>query len=76
MPLLNIYVITGNNKVIQVGVVFLPREKVDYTWALQQLRNTMAQNMIEEPVSIVTDRELALIECLDIQFPQSTYLLY
>ena len=35
----------------------------------------MAQNIIKEPVSIVTDRELALIECLDTQFPESTYLL-
>ena len=66
MLLLNICAITGNNKVIQVRVAFLSGEKkVDYKWALKQVRNTMAQNIIKEPVSIVTDRELALIECLD-----------
>ena len=76
MPLLNICAITGNNKVIQVGVAFLSGEKkVDYKWALEQVRNTMAQNIIKEPVSIVTDRELALIECLDTQFLESTHLL-
>jgi hypothetical protein len=76
MPLLNICAITGNNKVIQVGVVFLSGEKkVDYAWALQHLWNIMSQNMIAEPVSIVTDRELALIECINTQFPQSTHIL-
>ena len=35
----------------------------------------MTTASIEEPVSIVTDRELALIDYLDIQFPESTHLL-
>jgi hypothetical protein len=34
----------------------------------------MAKHSIEEPSSIVTDRELALIKCLD-QFPASQYIL-
>lgn len=76
MPLLNICAITGNNKVIQVGVSFLSGEKqADYNWAICQVRQIMAKNTIEEPFSIVTDRELALIKCLDTQFPKSQHIL-
>ena len=35
----------------------------------------MVQYIIEEPISIVTDRELALIQCLDTSFPRSIHLL-
>jgi hypothetical protein len=35
----------------------------------------MSINSIEEPVSIVTDRDLALISCLDTQFPEATHIL-
>jgi hypothetical protein len=76
MPLLNICGISGNNKVIQIGLVFLSSEKkADYRWAIQQLRGVMTVNSIKEPVSIVTDRELALIDCIDTQFPKSIHLL-
>jgi len=76
MPLLNICGISGNNRVIQVGLAFLSGEKRgDYTWALQHLRRVMALNSIKEPISIVTDRELALISCIETLFPESTHLL-
>ena len=69
MLLLNICAISGNNRVVQVGLAFLSSEKeADYTWAIQQLRNIIAIHNIEEPVSIVTDRELALINCLKSSF--------
>ena len=35
----------------------------------------MAEHSIEEPSSIVTDRELALIKCLNTQFPDSQHIL-
>ncbi|CZS93089.1 uncharacterized protein RCO7_11158 [Rhynchosporium graminicola] len=76
MPLLNICGITGNNMVIQLGLVFLSGEtERDYTWALLQLRDLIAQHMIQEPISIVTDRELALIKCIETLFPSTRYLL-
>ena len=76
MPLLNICTISGNNKVIQLGLTFLSGErKADYMWAIRQLRTVMTTSSIEELVSIVTDRELALIDCLDTLFPESTHLL-
>ena len=59
---------SGNNKVIQVGLTFLSGEKkADYRWALHQIRTVMTDASIKEPVSIVTDRELALIDCIDAQ---------
>ncbi len=76
MPLLNICAITGSNKVIQVGLVFLSFEKEsDYNWAISCLRTIMYDNMIQELLSIVTDRELALIKCLETWFPKSRHLL-
>jgi len=76
MPLLNICAISGNNRVVQIGLAFLSAEKQgDYTWAIQQLRQIMTSKSIEGPVSIVTDRELALINCLEALFPDSIHLL-
>ena len=67
MSLLNICTITGANKVVQIGLVFLRHEiEADYNWALDYIYNIMVQNSIEEPVSIVTDRELALIKSLNL----------
>jgi hypothetical protein len=74
--LLNICAIRGNNMVVQVRLAFLSSEKrEDYNWAVQQLRMVMQENSIEEPLSIVTDREIALIRSLDILFPRSRHLL-
>ena len=42
MALLNICAITGANKVVQIGLVFLKREtEADYDWALDYMRNIM-----------------------------------
>jgi hypothetical protein len=72
MPLLNICAIGGNNMVIQVGLVFLSSEQeADYNWAMDYLRDLMAEHSIKEPTSIITDRELALIRCLTSRFPLS-----
>ena len=74
MALLNICAITGNNMVVQVGLAFLSGEKeVDYNWAIDYMREIMAEHSIEEPSSIVTDRELALIKCLH-RFPASQHI--
>ena len=62
--------------IIQIGLAFLSGEtQGDYTWAIIQLRHLMLENTIAEPISIVTDRELALMKCLDTQFPMSRHLL-
>jgi hypothetical protein len=76
MPLLNICAITGNNMVIQLAIVFLSSEKeTDYNWALDNLRDIIAQHRIEELTAIITDRELALIYSLETRFLHSYRLL-
>ena len=76
MPLLNICAITGNNMVVQMGLAFLSGEKEeDYNWAIDQLKDIIHQNTIEEPVSLVTDRDLALMRCLDTRFPLVSHIL-
>jgi hypothetical protein len=76
MALLNICAITGGNMVVQVGLAFIRQERErDYNWALKFLRDIMAKESIQEPFSIVTDREIALIRALRTYFPSSQHLL-
>jgi hypothetical protein len=77
MPLLNICTMTGSNKVVQVGLCFLASEKEgDYDWAMRILRKIMREYSIKQPLTVVTDRELALINSLSIHFDGSHYILY
>jgi hypothetical protein len=56
--------------------MFLRHEKAtDYKWALEYLRTIIVVHSIEEPLSIITDRELALIRYLKLQFPSTRHLL-
>ena len=67
MPLFNICVITGGNKVLQIGLAFLSDEKEkSYDWVISQLVGIMKSQNIQQPLSIVTDREIALINSIDI----------
>ncbi|RFU34331.1 hypothetical protein B7463_g2029, partial [Scytalidium lignicola] len=76
LPLLNICAITGGNKVIQFGLVFLSDEtEKSYDWALNRLGEVMKQHCIQEPLSIVTDREVALMNSIDTYFPNSFHSL-
>ena len=76
MPLLNICVITGGNKVLQIALAFLSNEKEDsYNWVMGQLTEVMKSQNIQQPLSIVTDRELALINSIDTWLPQSSHIL-
>jgi hypothetical protein len=76
MPLLNICAVTSNNKVIQVGLCFMSREKeVDYDFLIRCLREVMRSNDITKPLVAITDRELALIKAIETYFPQTDHLL-
>ena len=62
---------------VQVVLAFIRQEReVDYNWALEFLRDIMAKESIQEPLSIVTDREFALIKALRTHFPSSQHFLY
>ena len=61
---------------VQVGLVFLRHEKEeDYNWALNYLHDIMNSHRIQAPLSIVTDRELALIYAVNTHFSSSHHLL-
>src|SRR4051794_6624192 len=76
MPLLNICSITGNRKTVQTALCFLSGEREpDYMWAMECFQKLMSDNNISEPKSWVTDRELALMRCLDKLFPDANHLL-
>jgi hypothetical protein len=76
MPLLNICAVTGNKQTIQVGLCFLSGEKRDhYVRAMTAFRETMEKHKVPPPITIVTDRELALMNCLDDAFPESAHIL-
>jgi hypothetical protein len=74
MPLLHVVGMTAFNTTFSICFVFLKEEKeADYVWALRQVNAIFsAENL---PETIVTDRELALMNALRVVFPSSTNLL-
>jgi hypothetical protein len=76
MPLLNIGGVTNNNMTIQVAVCFLSEEsKPDYDWAIEQLFNCITDQKVRQPRTIITDRELALINAIVKRFRFSKHIL-
>ena len=74
MPLLHVVGMTAFNTTFSVCFAFLKEEKEDdYGWALQQVHNLFPPDRL--PETIVTDRELALMNALRQQFPHSRNLL-
>jgi hypothetical protein len=74
MPLLHVVGMTAFNTTFSICFVFLKEEKeADYVWALQQVYRLFSNGNL--PETIVTDRELALMNALRRLFPNSTNLL-
>jgi transposase-like protein len=48
---------------------------VDYAWAINHFKDLMTDNSITKPLSWVTDREIALMNCIDQLFPEANHLL-
>ena len=60
----------GSNKTIQIALCFMANECTEsYQWALQQLNQLLILEEIELPELIVTDRDRALLNALEIVFP-------
>ena len=77
MPLLNIGGVTDNDMTIQIAICFLNQETEPvYDWALSQLRHVLEKGGIEEPRTIITDREKALINAITKMFPRTKNTLY
>lgn len=76
MAMLNIGAVGSDNKNISVGVCFMRNENYEsHQWTLQQLRKMINEHSIELPLTIITDRELALMNPLQQVFPESRHLL-
>ncbi len=76
MPCLNFCGKTGNNSTLQICLAFLPDEKIPaYEWALRTHGRLLVAFAIPAPLTIVTDKEDALLNSLNRYFPSSTHLL-
>jgi hypothetical protein len=74
MPLLNVVGLTCFNTTFFACFIFLKNEKKeDYEWALTCVARLFVDS--ERPKVIVTDRELALINAVEVKFPEAHHLL-
>lgn len=74
MPLLNIVGVTSFNTTFFSAVVFLQKEELaDYVWALECFVKILG--LEHQPLAIVTDRELALMNAIKLIFPDCSHLL-
>ncbi|KAJ3705596.1 hypothetical protein LUZ61_009301 [Rhynchospora tenuis] len=74
MPLLNIIGMTSFNTSFFSAFVFLKRERTeDYIWALRMFKETLGE--VNQPLVVITDRELALINAIQDVFPSTTNIL-
>ncbi|PIA24917.1 hypothetical protein AQUCO_04100189v1 [Aquilegia coerulea] len=73
MPLLDIIGVSSFNTSFYSCFVFLSKEEeCDYAWALTMFKKMLGS---KEPTVIVTDRELALMNAIEVIFPRTTNLL-
>lgn len=74
MPLVQIAGMTNNNRTFIIAEAFTKRERIeDYVWILQQLKKICFKNNL--PKIISTDRDLALLQAIREELPESTNLL-
>lgn len=76
MPMLNIGGVSGNNETLSLGICFLSSEREgDYKWVMEAVLDMMVTHSIKVPLTIITDRELALLNALEATFSSSRHLL-
>ncbi len=74
MPLCIIVGITGVNTTFIVAMAFIKQErKTDYSWVLEQLLASTLNSAT--PGDLVTDRDLALMNAVLHNFPNSKHIL-
>ncbi|KAI7947253.1 hypothetical protein MJO28_009161 [Puccinia striiformis f. sp. tritici] len=73
MPLLHIVGVDSSNRSFSAGFCFLSSEKEeDYVWALEQFDEALGGPL---PSVLATDKEQALINAIDVVFPDSHHIL-
>ena len=76
LPLLDIVGSTGLNTIFYAGYIFLAGEsEQDYYWALNELKVIMQKKTINLPKVLVIDRDLTLINVIEVAFLAATNLL-
>ncbi|GLT93672.1 hypothetical protein SLE2022_114520 [Rubroshorea leprosula] len=74
MPLLDIIGVSCFNTSFYSCFTFMEKERVeDYVWALTMFREVLGPNC--QPLVIISDRELALMNAIQVVFPSATNLL-
>jgi MULE transposase domain len=75
-PLLNICGVSGENKTIQAGVAMIGGQAQEwYQWVIQQFKELLRLKRITAPRLLITDREAALMNALDEEFPHTPSLI-
>ncbi|KAH1210984.1 Protein FAR1-RELATED SEQUENCE 5 [Glycine max] len=75
LPLLEIIGITSTRMIFVVAFAYLSFERMNYfEWALSKLKGSFVKDNVLSQV-IISDRDLALMNALEIMFPCSTKLL-
>ena len=75
MPLLEIVGVTSTELTFSVAFAYMESDEVDnFTWALQKLRELIVKDN-EMPPVIITVRDIALMDAVQVVFPSSSNLL-
>ena len=73
--MLEIVGVTSTNLKFSIGFAYLEHERKDkFKWALEKLKELFSFEKFLLNV-VVTDRELALMNAIEVVFPNSTHLL-
>lgn len=76
MPLLEIVGVTSTDYTFCIAIAYLVAESEEnYIWALERLKSIMVDCGVEMPNVFVSDRELALVNAIEIVFPTSALML-
>jgi hypothetical protein len=76
MTLVNVSVVTATNQTVLLGQAFLSLlEIVGYLWLMKYLKKLYIKLELEDPASIATDTEQALVTAIRRVFPTSKHLL-
>ena len=76
MPLLHIVGVTPTTQTVSLSFAFLSEEcEKDYTRALRQFHDCFMQLLNDGKITVVVDRELALIAGIKAALPQATVLI-
>ena len=76
MPLLVIMGSTALGTSFYIAFAFLDgEEELDFNWVIEQLKELYSELDLKDPIVIVTDRDLALMNAISINYPNTVNIL-